>query len=199
MPASLPQIPLTKIATFCGSSSGINEAFTAKATQLAQEFALQQITCVYGGAKVGIMGTLADTMLAASGKVIGVMPEDLVNKEIAHDNLSELIIVENMHRRKETIYEIADAFILLPGGFGSYEEFIEITTWTQLGYYRKPLGILNVDGFYDGLLSFFQHAAKENFIRQRHLDLINVSDCPKTLLDKMRATDVSFKPKWVDD
>lgn len=189
--------PFKRLAVFCGSSLGGNPDYQQAAKQLANAFVEHNITCIYGGASVGLMGILADTMLAKQGQVIGVIPKHLKDVEIAHLQLSELIEVADMHTRKRTIYDMADGFILLPGGFGSVEEFVEITTWTQLGYSQKPLGIFNVNGFYDKLIQFFIHATSEQFIRQRHFDMLCHNHDVNTLLQQMAASNIKQTPKWI--
>ena len=157
-----------RICVFCGSSPGARPAYTAAAAALATHLAARKIAIVYGGSNVGLMRVLADTALAAGGEVTGVIPRSFIAREVAHHRLSELRVVESMHERKALMAELADAFIALPGGFGTLEEFCEILTWTQLGLQRKPAGLLNVEGYYDHLLKLFDHAVKEQFVKPAH-------------------------------
>jgi hypothetical protein len=144
------------------------------------------------------MGTIADAVLAAGGNVIGVIPHALVKMEVAHKGLSDLRVVNSMHERKALMVELSDAFIAMPGGFGTLEEFCEVLTWSQLGIHRKPHGLLNVLGFYDPLLSFFDHAVQSNFIRQSHRDLVITSDNPAQLLDLLAQAKPPAINKWID-
>jgi len=143
------------------------------------------------------MGTLADAVLAAGGEAIGVMPRALVEKEIAHRGLTELHVVESMHERKTLMSDLAGAFVLLPGGFGSWEEFCEVVTWLQLGMHQKPCGVLNVAGYYDALISLTEHAAAEGFLRPAHKDLLIVADNPQQLLSQLSAASIPTEVKWV--
>jgi uncharacterized protein (TIGR00730 family) len=160
--------------------------------------ARRDITLVYGGGRVGLMGTIADAVLAQGGKVIGVIPEPLVAREVAHKALTDLRIVGSMHERKALMAELSDAFVAMPGGFGTLEEFCEITTWTQLGLHRKPCGLLNVSGYYDALLSFLDHAVSERFIRPEHRSVVLADTEPDGLLDKLKGFDAPELDKWID-
>lgn len=153
---------------------------------------------VYGGGRVGLMGAIADAVLAEGGKVIGIIPEALVAKEVAHLGLTELRVVKTMHERKALMVELADAFIALPGGFGTLEEFCEVLTWAQLGLHRKPHGLLNVEGFYDPLLSFFDHSVAENFVRPAHRSLVLAEKDPDRLLDLLAKAHPPILEKWID-
>ena len=153
---------------------------------------------VYGGSHIGLMGALADTVLAEGGEVIGVIPEPMVTREIAHTGLSDLRVVGSMHERKALMADLADAFIALPGGFGTLEEFCEIATWVQLGLHRKPCGLLNVEGYYDGLLSFLNHAVGEGFIRPEYLAVVLTDSKADVLLEKISSIEVPPLPKWID-
>ena len=152
-----------RICVFCGSSSGLRPAYAAAAGSLARHLAANRITVVYGGSKVGLMGILADAALAVGGEVIGVIPDSLIEKEVAHARLSDLRVVKSMHERKALMAELSDAFIALPGGFGTLEEFCEVLTWAQLGLHRKPCGILNIEGYYDRLLALFDMLLQSSF------------------------------------
>ena len=172
---------------FCGSNSGVNPAFAAAAADLARCLAGAGIGIVYGGGKVGLMGVLADAALAEGGEVIGVIPRMLVDREIAHRGLTELRVVGSMHERKALMADISDGFIAMPGGFGTLDEFCEILTWTQLGLQQKPIGILNVDGFFDRLLDAFDHAVAEQFVKPKHRDMIVTDRDVTSLIDRMRV------------
>src|SRR5215208_1898390 len=186
-----------RLCVFCGSSSGLNPAFAQSARVLAGELATRKIEIVYGGGNVGLMGVIADAALASGGRVIGVMPHALVTRELAHRNLTELNIVESMHERKALMAQLADGFIALPGGFGTLEEFCEAVTWTQLGVHTKPCGLLNVSGFYDGLIAFLEHALDEQFLRPTHREIV-VSDAdPVALLGRLLAWQPPAVEKWI--
>lgn len=161
-----------RICVFCGSSPGAQPCYVAAATALAGHLAAHNIGMVYGGGNVGLMGALADAALEAGADIIGVIPQSLVEKELAHARLTELRVVGSMHQRKALMAELADAFIALPGGYGTFEEFCEVLTWTQLGLHRKPCGLLNVAGYYDPLLALFDHAVREGFVRPVHRRMV---------------------------
>ncbi|WP_030518888.1 TIGR00730 family Rossman fold protein [Nocardia sp. NRRL WC-3656] len=175
------------ICVFCGSSSGKDTVYLNQAEALGRCLAAEGVTVVYGGAKVGTMGALARAALNAGAKVVGVIPKRLAEVEIAADDLSELHLVESMHERKALMAELADGFIALPGGLGTLEEAAEIATWTQLGLHHKPIGLLNVHGFYDQLLAFLDHAVDEQFLRREHRNLLLTDTEPVALLARMRA------------
>lgn len=175
---------MQNVTVFCGSATGTNPAFTDDCLQLAKILCERDITLVYGGGNVGLMGILADEMLKRQGKVIGVIPQKLVDIEVAHEHLTQLHIVKNMHQRKALMAELADAFIVLPGGIGTMDEFFEIFTWQQLGYHCKPIGISNVDGFYDNLLLMLDHFAQSGFVK--------ISQIGKLIIGK-NVTDLSGK------
>lgn len=174
--------PFKNVAVYCGSSLGKDAEFSQAAEHLGRALAEAGLTLIYGGAKVGLMGRLADTLLAQGGKVIGVIPEALMNLELAHASLSEFYCVKTMHERKALMAEKADAFILLPGGPGSWEEFFEVLTWAKLGYHQKPCGILNINHYYDQLLQFLEHAVEKQFFHSKHRQLVQVENCPERLL-----------------
>jgi uncharacterized protein (TIGR00730 family) len=186
-----------RICVFCGSSFGARESYAAAATSLARHLALNGIAIVYGGAKVGLMGKLADAALEAGGEVIGVMPRFLVEKEVAHLRLTDLRIVGSMHERKAHMAELSDAFIALPGGYGTFEEFCEVLTWTQLGIQRKPCGILNVDGYYDQLLSLFDHAVDEKFLKPTCRSMVLADSSPESLVSRLLEYDPPVVEKWI--
>jgi hypothetical protein len=176
---------LRRVCVFCGSSPGNTPAFRAAAVDLASEMVARDIGLVFGGGCVGLMGVIADAVLAAGGHAIGVIPDALVAREIAHRGLPDLRVVRSMHERKATMAELSDAFIALPGGFGTFEELCEAITWTQLGLPRKRCGVLNVDGFYDPLLALFDSAVRAGFIRDANRDIVTATADPCELLDRL--------------
>lgn len=178
---------MKQIAVFCGSSLGTESTFTGATIALAECMADADITLIYGGAKVGLMGQIADHMLKRKKKVIGVIPRSLDHIEISHDYLSKLHIVATMHERKALMEELADGFILLPGGIGSLEEFFEMFTWAKLGYHNKPCGILNINNYYDYLLHFLDLSVQKGFLKSVHRDMIFVETSPSVLLEKFQA------------
>ena len=186
-----------RFCIFCGSSVGSRPSYASAAVSLAAQLVSQKISIVYGGGRVGLMGALADAALERSGEVIGVMPRALVQKEIAHQRLTDLRIVESMHERKALMAELADAFIALPGGYGTFEEFCEILTWTQLGLQQKPCGILNVDGYYDPLLALFDHAVQENFLKLEHRRLVVADSSAESLVRQMMQYEMPHVEKWI--
>jgi uncharacterized protein (TIGR00730 family) len=178
---------LQRICVFCGSSVGANPAYAAAARELGRTLAERGLGVVFGGGKVGLMGVLADAALAAGGEVIGVIPDALVAREIGHSGLTKLHVVRSMHERKTLMADLASAFIALPGGYGTFEEFFEAVTWTQLGIHQKPCGLLNVDGYYDALLALLERAVADGFIREANRGLVlDAPDIP-TLLAKLEA------------
>lgn len=187
-----------RICVFCGSSSGARPCYAAAATSLARYVVSKGIAVVYGGGNVGLMGTLADAALEAGGEVIGVIPQSLVQKEVAHQKLSELRLVGSMHERKSLMAKLSDAFIALPGGYGTVEEFCEVLTWTQLGLHRKPCGILNIEGYFDMLLQLFDHAVEERFLKQVHRRMVISDHHPESLVDRMLGYEVPRVDKWIE-
>ncbi len=186
-----------RLCVFCGSSAGANPAFADAARVLATELARRQIGIVYGGGNVGLMGVVADAALAAGGEVIGVIPHGLVSRELAHQGVTDLHVVNSMHQRKALMAELADGFIALPGGFGTLEEFCEAVTWTQLGLHAKVCGLLNVAGYYDGLLSFLAHALKEDFLRPTHFEIVVAGSDPVTLIDRVLDWRPPAVARWI--
>jgi len=186
-----------RVCVFCGSSPGARPAYAAAAAALAGHLAAQRISIVYGGSNVGLMRVVADTALAAGGEVVGVIPRSLVAREVAHEGLSELRVVESMHERKALMAELSDAFIALPGGFGTLEEFCEILTWTQLGLQRKAAGLLNVEGYYDPLLKLFDDAVSEQFVKPAHRRMVIADREPALLLEKLLSWQVPTEDKWI--
>lgn len=188
---------LKSICVFCGSSSGNDHAITEAAVATGDLFVKRDITLVYGAAKIGVMGTIAETMLAKHGKVIGIIPQFLKKKEVVHLGLTELITTENMHERKLKMQELSDGFMVLPGGFGTLEELFEIITWLQLGLHTKPIGILNVNGFYDDLLQLLETMVKKGFLKMENYELLLVDTSEEMLLAKMEAFKAPQIPKWL--
>ncbi|KTD31331.1 TIGR00730 family Rossman fold protein [Legionella israelensis] len=174
------------ISAFCGSRAGKKDCYAKAVHKLAGILAESKLGLVYGGAKVGLMGILADAYLKAGGEVIGVMPISLVNVELAHEKLTKLHVVENMHERKALMAELSDAVILLPGGIGSLDEFFEMMTWAYLGYHNKPLVIFNVEGYYNPLLTFLDHAVEEGFLNANYKDRLLVEEDPVLLINKIQ-------------
>jgi uncharacterized protein (TIGR00730 family) len=188
---------IKSIAVFCGSSMGVSPAYEAAAKALGKLLALHNIRLVYGGAKVGLMGAVADASLTAGGEVIGVIPHFLSGKEIAHGGLSELMLVDTMHERKLRMSELADATISLPGGFGTMEEFFEVLTWAQLGLHTKPVGLLNVLDFYKPLYAFFDQMVKEGFLKPENRHLVLLDDKPEGLLQQFENYVAPEVSKWL--
>jgi hypothetical protein len=176
---------LKRICVFCGSSPGTDPVYAAAATALAAHLAGSGIGIVYGGSSLGLMGLVANAALARGGEVIGVIPRAMEAREIAHLGLSELRVVESMHERKALMAKLSDAFIALPGGFGTFDELCEILTWTQLGLQRGPCGILNIKGYYDHLLKMFDHATAEGFIKPVHRRMVMSDDDPAALVNRL--------------
>ncbi len=185
------------ICVFCGSSLGVRPEYVQAAKELGQVLASRQITLVYGGARIGTMGQIADAALAAGGQVIGVIPESLAH-HVAHPGLTELRVVGTMHERKALMAEMADAFITLPGGLGTFEEFFEIVTWAQLNMHHKPSGLLDVCGYYQPLMTFLDHAVTQRFLKPEHRAMILLDDNPERLLDQFETYRPPTVKKWVD-
>jgi uncharacterized protein (TIGR00730 family) len=174
---------MSRVCVFCGSSEGARPAYAEAARRLGAELVARKLGLVYGGCAVGLMGVLADAVLGLGGEVVGVIPEPLVTRELAHTRLTELRIVGSMHERKATMAALADGFITLPGGLGTLDEMFEIVTWAQLGIHAKPVGVLNVDGYWDGLRRLLEHAVAERFVRPEYAALLQFADSPAELLD----------------
>lgn len=188
---------MKRLCVFCGSSVGVNPAYAEVATTLGTLLAERRIGLVYGGGNVGLMGVIADAALAAGGEVIGVIPQALADREVAHHGVTELRIVDSMHTRKAMMADLSDAFLAMPGGVGTFEEFFEAITWTQLGLHRKPCGLLNVAGFYTPLALFIDQAVSDGFIKPVHRAAIVVDDDPARLLDTLTTIEVPDVPKWI--
>src|SRR6056297_329666 len=187
------------IAVFCGSSLGNNGNYKAQATLLGQTLAQNNIKLIYGGAKVGLMGAIAGAALYKGGKVIGVLPKFLKSKEIAHDELTQLILVESMHERKTRMHEMSDGVIALPGGFGTIEELFEMLTWAQLGLHKKPVAILNIDGFYDPLVTLLDNMIEKKLLKPKNREMLIIDDHIETLLYRMKNYTAPYLPKWIDE
>ena len=189
---------MKSISVFCGSSEGNDNYIIDQSYSLGVEFAKNDITLVYGAARIGVMGQVAKGVIDNNGKTIGVIPEFLKLKEVYHRNLSELIVTENMHQRKVIMYEKSDGFIILPGGFGTMDEFFEITTWGQLGLHSKPIGILNLNGFYDDLIALAYTMIKKGFLKQSNFEAVVIDTTIKGLLEKMNNYKALSFPKWLN-
>lgn len=185
------------LCVYCGSNTGADGQYAAVARQLGGVLAANGIGLVYGGAGKGLMGVLADAVLAAGGRVRGVIPKALLDKEIAHPGLDELHVVNSMHERKFMMAELSDGFIALPGGFGTLEEIVEMLTWAQLGIHAKPCGLLNVRAYFDQLLAFFGHAESRGFLRPAHREMLLVEPEPEALLARFRAYEPPRQTKWL--
>lgn len=189
---------MKRICVFCGSSSGTNPAYLEAAKRLGEVIAVRGIGLVYGGARCGLMGAVANSAVESGGEVIGVIPEALIEKEVAHVGVSDLRIVGSMHERKMMMSDLADGFIALPGGMGTLEEFCEILTWAQLGLHRKPCGLLNVEDYYHHLISFFDHAVSQRFIRPEHRSLVVIGEEPQQLVERLESYEMPSVSKWID-
>ncbi|WP_151087791.1 LOG family protein [Hymenobacter baengnokdamensis] len=188
---------MRSIAVYCGSSSGNQEVYTQQAQELGRELARRGITLVYGGGCVGLMGVIADAVLAEGGKVIGVIPGFLADKELAHKGCTELHVVETMHQRKLLMADLAEGFIAMPGGFGTLEELFEVLTWGQLGLHAKPIALLNVAGFYDQLLGLCDHMVSEGFVRTENRKQVLQNANATALLDAMTQYQPLRVEKWL--
>jgi len=180
---------IRSLCVYCGSSPGSSPLYLQAAETLGREIAGRGMRLVYGGASVGLMGAVAKAVLAEGGKVTGVIPQALYDQEVAFDMLDDLVVVDSMHTRKAKMAELADGFIALPGGYGTFDEFFEILTWAQLGLHAKPCGLLNINQYYDHLLAFLDHSVKEMFVHQPHRDMIHASDDAGNLIAQMETYD----------
>jgi uncharacterized protein (TIGR00730 family) len=187
------------VCVFCGSSPGARPAYTEAAEELAALLCAEGIGVVYGGGGVGLMGKLADAVLAHGGEITGVIPRALVDREIGHPRVEDMRVVDSMHERKALMAELADAFVALPGGIGTLEELVEVFTWSQLGLHRKPCGLLDVEGYYRGLADFLDHAVRERFLLEQHRATLMVERDPGALLERLRTyRPGAVEPKWID-
>ena len=185
------------LCVFCGSNAGRRPAYSEAARAMGKLLGARGITLVYGGGKVGLMGVVADACLAGGGKVIGVIPRLLQEKELAHQGLTEMHVVATMHERKAMMADLADGFLALPGGFGTWDEFCEVFTWSQLGIQSKACALLNVEGYYDPMLALADRATEEGFLRQEHRELLLVDENGERLLDRMERFQFPAVPMWV--
>jgi uncharacterized protein (TIGR00730 family) len=191
---------MKRVCVFCGSKTGNRPAYADAAREMAKAIVRRGLGLVYGAGHIGLMGVLADAALQAGGEVIGVIPQALVDKELAHAGLTQMHVVGSMHERKSRMADLSDAFIALPGAYGTADEFFEILTWAQLGLHAKPTGLLNVKGFFDPLFAWLDHAVVEGFLRERHRQLILKANDADSLLDMLlHAHPAPVSPKWLDD
>ena len=188
---------MKRVCVFCGSSVGNNHEYVDYAEALGRLLAAKKIGLVYGGGNVGLMGVIADAAIAAGGEVIGVIPQALKDREVAHTGVRDLRVVDSMHTRKALMADLSDAFIAMPGGVGTFEEIFEAITWTQLGVHRKPCGFLNAGGFYTPLIAFIDQAVSDGFIKPVHRQMIVVDDNPERLLDSLAKIKLPDVPKWI--
>lgn len=187
------------MCVFCGSSAGEDSRYLDAASNLGMAIAERGLGLVYGGSRVGLMGRLAQAALDAGGEVTGIMPRPLMNREIVHPDLHELVVTDSMHERKAQMAARSDAFIAAPGGLGTLEEFFEILTWGQLGFHRKPCGILNANAYYKALARMLDHAVREGFVQESHRKMILVEEDPGVLLDRLAAYDPPTLPRWIQE
>lgn len=188
---------LRRLCVFCGSSFGTSPAYSEAARQVGESLARRGVGLVYGGGNVGLMGVVADAALAAGGEVIGVIPHSLVAREVGHQGLTDLRVVDTMHERKALMADLSDAFLALPGGIGTLDEWFEIWTWAQLGLHGKPCGLLNVEGYYDPLLAFIDQMVSQGFLRDTHRNMILVDTTLEPLLDRMERYTPPVVEKWI--
>ncbi|MCA3043623.1 MAG: TIGR00730 family Rossman fold protein [Rhodocyclaceae bacterium] len=189
---------LNSLCLFCGASPGADPAYRDAAASFGTTLAHRNIRLIYGGGSVGLMGVAADACLAAGGEVVGVIPRMLMEKEVGHAGVTQMHVVETMHERKALMTELSDGFIALPGGFGTLDELFESLTWQQLAYHTKPIGLLNVNGFFDALIAFLDHARDERFLRDLHRESLQVDTDLSVLIDKLRRAEAPDTGKWLD-
>ncbi len=187
---------MKRICVFCGSNDGVNPVYSESAEKVGKFLAVNNIELVYGGGRVGLMGRIADTVLANGGKVIGIIPRSLAEKEVAHQGLTKLHVVDSMHERKALMAKLSDGFIALPGGFGTFEELCEVITWAQLGFHDKPCGFLNVAGYYNSLIELFDKATDEKFVRREHRNLVLIEQTIENMFEKMKEYEPPILQKW---
>jgi hypothetical protein len=193
----LKENDMNRVSVFCGASTGAKPEYERLARRLGSTLVDQNLGLVYGGGNVGLMGTIADEVLRRDGYVIGVIPRALVAKELAHSGLTDLRIVNSMHERKAMMAELCDAFVAMPGGFGTLEEFVEVLTWSQLGLHRKPCALLNVSGFFDPFLKFIDHMVREGFVSEEAAGLVLSDSDPERLIGKIRAWRPPLATRWI--
>ncbi len=194
----MPASTIRRVCVYCGSSIGARDAYRAAADALGRAIAQRGLGLVYGGGHVGLMGAVADGTLAGGGHVTGVIPRALMDRELGHIGIQDLRVVADMHERKMTMAGLSDAFIAMPGGWGTLEELTEMLTWLQLGIHAKPIGLLNVDGYFDGFLAFAEEMITERFVRPEHRALLNVGTDPDALLDRLMEPMAAPLNKWFD-
>lgn len=190
--------PIKSLCVYCGSSVGASSVYAKAARNLAREMVDNNISLVYGGGNIGLMGVIADEVLDLGGEVTGVIPKALLDKEVGHTRLTRQHIVRDMHERKAMMAELSDGFIALPGGIGTLEELFEVLTWAQLGFHEKPIGLLNVDGFYDGLIQFIHHLVETRFLKSEQESLLLHDSDASGLLERFRSYVPTYHPKWID-
>ena len=188
---------MKSVCVFCGSNTGTREVYASAARALARAISRADLRLIYGGGSIGLMGVLAEAALAEGVRVIGVAPRRLLEREVVHAHLTELHVVESMHERKAKMAELADAFVALPGGYGTLDELFEALTWTQLGYHRKPCGLLNVAGFFDRLAEYLDQALAEGFLTRQHRDMLVVADDPDLIVERLRSAPLPQVSKWI--
>ncbi len=186
------------ISVYCGSSPGLQPEYAAAARALGETLAARDITLVYGGGRIGLMGIIADAALAASGRVVGVIPTDIAEHEVQHTGLTELHVVDSMHERKMLMTKLSEGMIAMPGGLGTLEELFEVWTWAQLGFHTKPCALLNVGGYYDQLLTFLDEMVVQRFVKQTHREMLHTDTDSAALLDWMQAYEPVASDKWLD-
>jgi uncharacterized protein (TIGR00730 family) len=189
---------IRSVCVYCGSSPGAQPAYAEAARGFGRALAEAGLTLVYGGGKVGLMGIVANEVLAAGGKAIGVIPELLLAKEVGHTGLTELHVVKDMHERKKMMADLSDAFVALPGGVGTYEELFEVYTWAQLGYHHKAVGVLNVAQYFDPLKAMLDHTVTAGFMRREYVELLQIADSASVLLDKLQRYAPPMRDKWAE-
>jgi uncharacterized protein (TIGR00730 family) len=190
---------IQRIAVYCGSKIGLSDAYQVMARELAMTLVDERVELVFGGGKVGLMGVLADTVLAHGGKVTGVIPSGLDIDEVVHKDLTELVKVPGMHQRKAMMLDLADACIAMPGGIGTMDEIFEAWTWGQLGIHTKPVGLLNVEGYFNSLIEYLSTMVRQGFLSQKHHDRLYISESPSDLLEKMRLSNKQHETIWLDN
>ncbi len=189
---------MKRVCVYCGASPGARPAYTDAATATGRLLAERGLGLVYGGGTVGLMGVIADAVMAAGGEAIGIIPRSLWEREIGHSGVTELQVVESMHERKQAMADASDAFIAMPGGVGTIEELVEMFTWLQLGYHGKPIGLLDVEGYWQPLVSVFDHAVGERFLTPEHRSMLLIESDPAALLDAFEAWEPPHLDKWID-
>ena len=187
------------VCVYCGSAPGARPVYAEAAKAFGRALVEADMSLVYGGGRVGLMGLIADEVLANGGRAVGVIPELLLKKEVGHTDLTELHVVPDMHERKKKMADLSDAFVAMPGGVGTFEELFEVYTWAQLGYHQKPVALLNIDGFYDPLINLLQHTVDEGFMRQTYFDILQMDADPAALIGKLQRYQPPASDKWADN